>query len=114
MEILFNIALRILYIRLTMLQNYAKNSANSADPQFLYHALQWYMDNGVDELLLDVPTDRTVIPEIPKPNPVKATKTAVSHGVAGMREALPQQAIEQDMMGTAQAIVEAKKLAQSC
>ncbi len=105
-----------------MAQNYAKNKTDRA---FLLEALQWHLDNGMDELLSDQPVDRTAMPELPvrSESPPVAAAAAPKPQVAAVKpanvigfrdQAAAQQDIGDDMMGTAQAIVEAKKLAQAC
>lgn len=108
-----------------MSENYAHNSS---DPTFLIEALRWYLDNGVDELLLDNVTDRTVLPEISKVNDIEHNNAhnekPVSQGfteqsnqkqnalknVVGFQDNTAQQ----EIMGAAQAIVEAQKIATNC
>jgi len=71
----------------------------------MVEALQWYLDHGVDELLLNDPQDRTKVPDIadviakaPLPKPAATVQSTATP----------------DMMGAAEAIVEAQKLAESC
>jgi len=111
-----------------MSQNYAHDTSDSA---FLIEALKWHLDNGVDEMLLDDVTDRTVLPEIPKPldvvqppkdqqisNPAMDTKISAkpmmaekaANNIVGFQDGVSQQ----EMMGAAQAIVEAQKIAAEC
>lgn len=91
-----------------MTENYANNEQ---DPDFLLQALQWHLDNGVDEVLLDEAVDRTLTPKLddvmgnlPLPKtPPKASLKQDSPSVSGAA-----------MMGAAEAIVEAQKLAATC
>ena len=98
-----------------MAQNYANNTQDQAS---LVQALQWYIDHGVDELLLEEPVDRTVvIPDIPKKQ--TASKSSGSKtNVVGFREQATQANLDaaqsDNMMGAAQAVVEAQNLAQGC
>lgn len=107
-----------------MSQNYAKNSSDQA---FLLEALQWHLDNGADETLVDSPVDRTAMPEIPKKQPLKqliSTPSRVSDSLSTASSAAAQQggasgfqdsgAVQGTIMGAAQAIVEAQKLAVEC
>jgi len=91
-----------------MTENYTNNiqEDHAGQRAVMIEALQWYLDHGVDELLLDTAVDRTVIPD-------------VSDVIA---KALPPKAVIKreaqknapDMMGAAEAIVEARKIAENC
>lgn len=106
-----------------MSQNYVYNIENT---ETCLSALQWYLDNGVDELLGAEPTDRTVMPELPKLSaPVIQGKITPQAGmtvqntnitaVDRLKLAGQQDTVQaQEMMGAAQAIVEAQKIAAAC
>lgn len=79
-------------------------SHNNAEKAYLFQALQWHIDHGADEALVDSPIDKTVIPEIPK----KTEKPKVVP--AGFQDNKQQG----EILGAAQAIVEARKLAAAC
>lgn len=81
-------------------------SHNNAEKASHFQALQWYIDHGVDEAILDVPVDRTAMPEIPRVE-AKPAKTQPPKNYEN-------NVIQADMMGAAQAVVEANKLAASC
>ncbi len=98
-----------------MSQNYAKNSTDQA---FLLEALQWHIDHGAEGLFVDTPQDRTVMPEMPQKNPlVKVSSVSntplrsSSNNVVGFQDKPLQNKLEGEMMGAAQAIIEAQKLA---
>lgn len=98
-----------------MTQN-VKNIDNF-DHAALLSALQWHLDHGADEMMLDAPQDRTALPEIPKPsNELAATpdagmpKKSPPSKVLNFQDAIPQE----DMMGAAEAIQEAQKIASAC
>lgn len=79
----------------------------------LYAALEWHLDMGVDEALVDVPQDRTVMPAIPKRDETAIVPTP-SRGAPVMAFAEPPQAEASiDVPGAAAARLEAEKLAQS-
>ena len=92
-------------------------SHTNNEKAFLIEALQWHLDHGGDEAVLNEPLDRTVPPPMPKaadlPAPSKAgpAVTAAKSNVLGFQEALPQSKPAGEVMGTAQAIVQANKLA---
>ena len=92
-------------------------SHTNNEKAFLIEALQWHLDHGVDEAVLNEPLDRTVPPPMPKaadlPAPSKAGPAVVSakSNVLGFQEGLPQSKPAGEVMGTAQAIVQAQKLA---
>lgn len=97
-------------------------SQNYAEKAQLIEALQWHLDNGADELLLDTATDRTVMPELPKISAVASSKSLKSlnpvssapsggQGAGFQRVGLQDSATTQEMMGAAEAVVEAQKLA---
>ena len=79
-------------------------SHSNAQKTELIAALQWHIDHGVDVAVLDDPVDRTIVPDIPKkselPEPVSAPVKAV-------------QSNDLPLLGAAEAIVKAKKLAES-
>lgn len=112
-----------------MSQNYAQDETDQA---FLIETLQWYLDQGVDEVLLDNVTDRTVLPEIPKEsaensksktgqnstipastadNVQKTQPLKPANNILGFQDNATTQ---QEMMGAAQAIGEAQKIAAGC
>ncbi len=93
-----------------MTDNYTNNEADRPEEYWaMMHALQWYIDNGVDEALLDEPIDRTAVPTladamnvVPKrPMPIAPTATGGDEGAMAP-------------IGSAEAIVEARKLAAGC
>lgn len=63
-------------------------------------ALEWYVDNGVDEILGDEPVNRTQMPQLPKKEEAKSRPA---------QAAQPQA----DLIGAAEARIEAVKLAQN-
>lgn len=79
-------------------------SYSGAQNSQLIDALQWHIDHGVDVVVLDEPIDRTAPPDIPKisdlPTPISAPTAANN--------------LEKPLMGAAEAIVEAQKLAAAC
>lgn len=83
-----------------------ENYANFLQEQAItLEALQWYIDNGVDEAIMDIPVDRTVVPDIKETLaklPV-AKKTPVELANTG----------HDTLMGTHEAIMEAVKLAEA-
>ena len=86
-------------------------SHNNAENAYNIQALQWYIDHGVDELIVGEPIDRTAMPELPKRDNSKDKKALASQpAVSGFQDNV----VQADMMGAAQAIVEAQKLAASC
>lgn len=73
------------------------------------NALQWHIENGADEMLLDAPVDRTIMPELPKvPEQIKSPVAAKK--ILNFEETPPQE----DIMGAAEAVIEAQKAANSC
>lgn len=76
----------------------------NAEKQDFIAALQWHVDHGVDVAVLDQPVDRTAMPEILK-------KSDIPKPIS-----MPAIQQEQDtpFMGSAQAIIEAQKLAAAC
>lgn len=84
---------------------------NCPDNAYLMGALQWHLDIGADEALVDTPVDRTAIPELRK-------KEAVSKPIAGNKPlkatALQDNTTQAEIMGAAQAVIEAQKLAAQC
>lgn len=85
-----------------MTGNYANNVQ---ERQLLLAALQWHIDHGADEMLVDTPVDRTAAPDIAKiiakTPPLKAVTKA-------------EEAVATEVMGAAAAIIEAQKLAGDC
>jgi len=67
-------------------------------------ALQWYLDNGVDEALLDTPTDRTAVPDI---------KEIIQKVPAPAQPSLAQQSDTNQMLGAVAAIKQAQALMQT-
>lgn len=104
-----------------MSQNYANNSNEQA---YLIEALQWHIDHGADEMLLEEPVDRTAIPELSKTlsEVPKVSENKPQSGVPAkplvqsqiMPTGFDDHADQGDMMGTAQAVVEAQKIAAAC
>ena len=90
-------------------------SQSNIDPNYLLSALEWHVDNGVNELLSDEPIDRTKAPE-PKapastaqsilPNTANKSKPSIS-----IKDAIQQQTAA-PIMGATQAIIDAKALAE--
>jgi DNA polymerase len=71
-------------------------------------ALQWHIDLGADEAMQDIPFDRTAIPaEFAKPALVPETSTV-------RREAPSLAAPTPDLLGTADAKLEAVRIAKEC
>lgn len=102
-------------------------SQNNADHNSLVEALQWHLDNGADEMLLDAPVDRTAMPELPTKSmesavisrPQSAANGALSApvkggNIIGLKDSVLQNEVSSEMMGAAQAIVEAQELAAKC
>ena len=86
-------------------------SHNNTEKAYNIQALQWHIDHGADEVIVDTPIDRTAMPELPKRDEVKAGKSSsASTPPTGFQDNV----VQADMMGAAQAIVEAQKLAASC
>lgn len=87
-------------------------SHNNAEKTYLIQALQWHLDHGADETVGNEPLDRTLMAELPikeKATPLKPVSQTQGNGpVANLLQS------NDDMMGAAQAIVEAKKNAASC
>ena len=80
-------------------------------------ALEWYLDMGVDEALLDAPQDRTAMPAIPKRD---AAPVAENRRAVPAHDPLPPMAMNEpagpaalDVPGAAAARLEAEKLARS-
>lgn len=95
-------------------------SENYQEKATLVAALEWHILHGADEMLLDQPQDRTKLPEIPKPSG-ELVGTAKASGppklqntVANKVLSFQDSASQDDMMGAAQAIEEAKKLVAQC
>jgi DNA polymerase len=92
-------------------------SQNFEDKATLISALEWHLANGADEMLLDEPIDRTAMPVIPKVTTAVAvgkaaanTETQTPKKILSFQDSAPQE----DMMGAAQAIQEAQKIATAC
>lgn len=68
--------------------------------QALKAALEWHLEMGVDEALVDAPVDRTVMPDLPKRDETPRVVASVASPV--------------ELPGAAAAKIEAVKLAQSC
>lgn len=86
-------------------------SHNNTEKAYNIQALQWHIDHGADEVLVDTPIDRTAIPELPKRDDVKAHKSSSAKpAMTGFQDNV----VQADMMGAAQAIIEAQKLAAGC
>ncbi len=85
-----------------MTDNYAKNIQTQDG---MLEALQWHIDHGADETLVDIAVDRTVTPDI-----------ADVIAKAPPPKAVVQKAVESypEMMGAAAAIIEAQKCAAAC
>lgn len=66
----------------------------------LTHALKWQVDHGVDVILLDTPIDKTAPPPMP-------TRNTLPSPVTEKTETKP-------LMGAADAIIQAQKLAEAC
>lgn len=66
----------------------------------LTHALQWQVDHGVDVIVMDTPLDKTAPPPMP-------TRDVLPSPVTHKAEVKP-------LMGAADAIIEAQKLAAAC
>lgn len=77
--------------------------SNVQKDQFI-QALQWHLDHGADEAVLDQPIDRTAPPPLPKKQDLKAPMPSAPQG----------QISAPPMMGAAEAIVTAQKLATAC
>ena len=87
-----------------MTENYTNNIQ---EPYILSHTLQWYIDNGVDEVLVDEPIDRTVVPSV---------SDVIAKAPLAKAPIMPKAEKEAtlEMMGAAEAIVEARNLAATC
>lgn len=92
-----------------MTRNYANNLQ---EQEILAQALQWHLDNGVDEVLLDTPVDRTAVPDVAELMAKVPAVAPVSAPAALGDNA--SSASPQDIKGTASAVLEAQKLADSC
>lgn len=93
-------------------------SQNNADQNSLVETLQWHLDHGADEMLLDEPVDRTVMPELPKKMPLQdmvsgAVKPSMASNIIGFQDGAAQNNVG-DMVGAAQAIIDARALAVNC
>lgn len=84
-----------------MTENYTNNLQESLTA---FHALQWYIDNGVDELMANEPIDRTVMSDAPS---ILAQKAPAKSAAAFLKDV----ALQADIMGLAAYIIEAKNLA---
>lgn len=85
-----------------MTENYANNIQ---EQQALLEALQWHVDHGADEGLVDTPIDRTIAPDI-----TQVIAKTPSLKTVPQKEATA----DSDIMGAATAIVEAQKLSKAC
>lgn len=95
-------------------------SENYEEKAILLAALEWHLTHGADEMLLDEPQDRTKVPKISEmvqPQTTAETnssamkpKEAMASKVLNFQDSAPQD----DMMGAAEAIQEAQKLAATC
>jgi DNA polymerase len=85
-------------------------SHNNAEKAYNFQALQWHIDHGADEVIVDEPVDRTAIPALPKKEETSKPKPATFSPSPMQAQGNPAG----DLMGAAQAIVEAQKLAASC
>lgn len=83
-------------------------AGNTAQKTDFIQALQWHIDHGADDLWLDAPVDRTAMPDIPR---MVAKEKAKPAPIAPIQD---NSAPAADMMGSAEAIVEAQKLAAGC
>ena len=79
----------------------------------MLEALQWYVDQGVDEILLETPLDRTIVPDVATVM-AKVPASRLPPPISKPGEGQAQAATSEMMMGAAQAIIEAQKLAQGC
>jgi hypothetical protein len=93
-------------------------SHTNNEKAFLIEALQWHLEHGADEAILNEPLDRTVPPPMPKaadlstPPEARPAVTAQKSNVLGFQEGLPPVSNPAgEVMGAAQSIVQAKKLA---
>lgn len=80
-------------------------------------ALQWHLDNGADEVLQDVPYDRTYIsPELLRPSAIFAAEEEGAKLKASVSSIMPASATMSggEFLGTAAARDEAIKLAAAC
>ncbi|NQZ14274.1 MAG: uracil-DNA glycosylase [Alphaproteobacteria bacterium] len=82
-----------------------------AQNALLKATLQWYLDNGVDEILGEEPIDRTQMPVI---EPVLAQKQPQSTVAPPLATAAMPQQSPADLMGAAEAMSKARELAQGC
>ncbi len=82
------------------------NVNNLQEASLLIEALQWHLDHGVDEALLDEPQDRTAMPDLTK---------ALAQNKAAPAPLKRNQPTEPDaLLGGVAAIEEAQKLAAGC
>ncbi len=86
-----------------MTENYANNIQ---EQQFLLESLQWHIDHGADELLVDKPVNRTVVPTVTEVIAKVAPPKTVTRATVEVSSP--------DMMGAAAAIIEAQKSAAAC
>lgn len=77
-------------------------SQNETERQAAIHALQWHLDHGVDAVILDTALDRTAVPELPTKSDLPSPITS------------PSTEAPKPLLGAAEAIIEAQKLAASC
>lgn len=98
-------------------------SENIEEKATLVAALEWHLIHGADEMLLDKPQDRTKLPEI------QAMVKQEAHGADPMKSlnsvlaekpsvnkvlSFQDNSTQEDMMGAAQAVEEAQKIAADC
>lgn len=81
----------------------------------LYAALEWHLDMGADEAMLDAPQDRTAMPALPKREAAAASSpsSVAPSRAPSMAFAEPPQAASLDVPGAAAARLEAEKRAKS-
>ncbi len=98
-------------------------SENIEEKATLVSALEWHILHGADEMLLDEPQDRTKLPEIQKmvqqeanaPDPMKPMNAVLPEKfMANKVLSFQDSSAQEDMMGAAQAIEEAQKIASEC
>ncbi len=70
----------------------------------LTHALQWQVDQGIDVIVLDTPIDKIAPPALPTK---EALAIPLNHNLSHKAEVKP-------LMGAADAIIQAQKLAGAC
>lgn len=82
-----------------------------AQNALLKATLQWYLDNGVDEILGDEPIDHTQMPVI---EPVLTSQQQQSAVKPSLTPPPMSQQSPADLMGAAEAMKKAQELAQGC